>query len=194
MRRLSLWVLILLFGATAPAIAQDARPDVTVGYQFQRLSASGSEDVGGDVSESFPLGFMADVAVPVMGNLSVVGQLDWSRKTESETAYDMDFETTMGLTTFGGGIRWSSKTNPSMTPFVQALAGIAHSSASVTLDGEALEDIPSENNFMFQIGGGVAVPLNDTFSGVAQIDYRRIFTADAGTNSIRIVGGIRVKL
>ena len=46
---------------------------------------------------------------------------------------------------------------------------------------------------MFQLGGGVAFPLSGIWSGIGQIDYRRIFS-DPGTNSVRIVLGVRATL
>ena len=44
---------------------------------------------------------------------------------------------------------------------------------------------------MFQIGGGVAVPMG-AWSALGQVDYRRIFVEDAGVNSIRFVLGVRL--
>jgi len=49
----------------------------------------------------------------------------------------------------------------------------------------------SATDVMAQVGGGVAVPLNKRVSAVGQLAYRRIFTKDPGTNSIRFVGSIR---
>jgi hypothetical protein len=57
-----------------PAAAQD----VTLAYQFQRVL--------NDDGLNLPMGFNVDVAVPFgTGNLSVLGQFDWSRKSESES-------------------------------------------------------------------------------------------------------------
>jgi hypothetical protein len=69
-----LFGLVLGFSA-APASAQD----LDLGYQFQRISCC-------DDSLTMPLGFDAAIALPLpnMANLSVFGQFDWSRKSESE--------------------------------------------------------------------------------------------------------------
>jgi hypothetical protein len=196
MRRLFLWVLILLLGAAMPAAAQGVRPEITFAYQWQHVS-SGAEDTDETLSQNFPLGFNVDAAFPVMGDLSVVGQFDWSHASPSEIGGESlegtGVEMALNMTAYAGGVRWSSKSNPSVAPYVQVLLGGAHSSASYTVDGEAGEDIPSEDNFMLQLGGGVAIPLNAKADVIGQFDYRRLFSSD-GTNVIRLLGGIRIKL
>jgi hypothetical protein len=178
----------LFAGAIALAAVPASAQEVSLGYQWQRISVD-------DESESLPLGFNIDVAGPISPTLDIVGQLDWSRKSESETIFGTSVDTTISLTTFGGGIRWSSRANPSMTPFVQALFGATRTSFSCEVGGVDCDDFigddTSSTDPMFQIGGGVAIPMG-AWSAVGQIDYRRIFAEDEGANSIRLVFGVRL--
>lgn len=180
---------LLSFAAAAPASAQD----ISLGYQWQRLSGEGD-------SSNMPLGFNIDVARNVSGPLDVVGQFDWSRRREEELIFGTSVEATMNLATFGGGVRWRPATaSGSAAPFVQALLGASRMSASCTVAGvdcsEVSEDLSldAETKLMVQFGGGATFPLRGRTSGLAQIDYRRIF-ADSGVNSVRFVVGARMRL
>jgi hypothetical protein len=164
--------------SAVPASAQN----VSFGYQFQHLSN------GGD-GFNMPLGLNVDAAVPVGSRLSIVGQVDWSRKSESETFVGTSVEATLSATTYGGGVRWTGRA-PSVAPYIDVLFGATHFSGNGNVAGvEVLSD--SSTDAMFQVGGGVAVPLDGATSVIGQFDYRRIFTDDEGTNSIRFVAGIR---
>jgi hypothetical protein len=178
----------LFAGAIALAAVPASAQEVSLGYQWQRISVD-------DESQSLPLGFNIDVAGPITPTLDIVGQLDWSRKSESETIFGTDVDTTISFTTFGGGIRWSSRANPSATPFVQALFGATRGSFSCEVGGVDCDDFIGEDNSstdpMFQIGGGVAIPMG-AWSALGQIDYRRIFAEGEGANSIRLVFGVRL--
>ena len=76
-----------------------------------------------------------------------------------------------------------------VTPFAQVVAGAARFAASSDLF--AIED--SETKGMVQLGGGVAGPINPKLDWLAQFDYRRVFS-ESGTNAIRFVAGVRLKL
>jgi hypothetical protein len=169
---------LVVIASALPASAQN----ISFGYQFQRLS-------GGGDSVSMPAGFNVDAAVPVGSSVSVVGQFDWSRKSESETVLGTSVDGTFNVSTFGGGVRWTGRM-PSAAPFVHVLFGGARMSGDGNVAGvQVVSD--STTDPMLQIGGGVGVPLTGTTSVIGQIDYRRIFTDVEGTNSIRFVAGIR---
>ena len=177
--------ILSLVGLAAPAAAQN-NTDVGIGYQFQRISAEGE-------SLNFPAGFNVDVAGKILPNLSLVGQVDWSRKSASASAFGITAEGSVNLTTFGGGIRWSSTTNPNITPFVQGLVGATHGSGSASIAGEELINA-SGTDAMIQVGGGVAFPSSKRIGAVAQFDYRRVFEEGGGGNLVRFVFGIRIKV
>ena len=177
----------LFAGAIALAAVPASAQEISLGYQFQSISIDGD-------SEAFPLGFNIDVAGPISPNLDIVGQLDWSRKSESEVIFGSTVEQTASFTTFGGGIRWSSRTNPGLTPYVQALFGVTRGSFGCEvagLDCDDFVDDTSSTDPMFQIGGGVAIPMG-AWSAVGQVDYRRFFFEGEGANSLRFVAGVRL--
>jgi hypothetical protein len=177
-------VIVALVLAAAPASAQE----LSIGYQWQQFSAEGD-------SITAPFGFNLDVAGPISPDLDIVGQLDWSRKKEDEVIFGTSVDAAAHFTTFGAGIRWSSRTNPGATPFVHALFGATRSSFSCEVAGvscdEFFDEDTSRTDPMFQIGGGVVIPIGG-WGIVGQLDYRRIFGDDTGVNSIRLVGGVRL--
>lgn len=170
-----------VMSAAVPAAAQD----LSLGYQFQRLSADGE-------TINAPVGFNVDVAAPIAGRLSVVGQFDWSRKSESETVFGTSVDATANFATFGGGLRWKGASGAA-TPFVQALFGATRASFDNNVAGQQF-DSGSGTDAMFQLGGGLTVPLSGNLNALGQVDYRRIFAEGEGINSVRFVAGIRVGL
>ena len=139
------------------------------------------------------------MAIPIPGNLDVVGQFDWSRWSESADIFGTSVSASANFTTFGGGIRWSSLASPRVTPFVQGLFGATRVTFGCDVTGFDCERILEEfsgqdasaTDLMFQFGGGVAIPLGG-WSVVGQFDYRRFFAEDESISSIRFVGGIRL--
>ena len=122
-QRLALGVIVAaIVLAAVPASAQE----LSLGYQWQRFSLA-IDDSGDfpyfDESLTAPFGLNVDVAIPIPGNLDVVGQLDWSRWSESADIFGTSLSASANFTTFGGGIRWSSLASPRVTPFVQGLFG-----------------------------------------------------------------------
>jgi hypothetical protein len=174
--------VLAVVGVVLMASAASAQ-NVSFGYQYQHLS-------GGDQSINMPAGFNVDGGVPVGSGVSLVGQFDWSRKSESEVVFGTSVNGTINVSTFGGGVRWSAPM-PNLEPFVDVLFGGTHFSANGNVAGVQVAS-GSETDPMLQIGGGVAVPLRGILSVLGQFDYRRVFTDDEGTNSIRFVAGIRV--
>src|SRR5262245_61778338 len=110
--RKSVFALTLVLGAmwAAPVRGQE----LSFGYQVQHFSSEGD-------SLNAPLGISLNFAAPTSGMLSVVGQVDWSRKSESGTLFGTSLEATANFTTFAGGVRLSARGNPSVTPFMEAL-------------------------------------------------------------------------
>ena len=202
-RRLGAAVILGAMALTAiPASAQE----ISFGYQWQQISFD-LDDVGADLipfvddTLTAPLGFNVDVAGPITPALDVFGQFDWSRQSDSFTFLLEDLDATWNFTTFGGGLRWSARGNPSIAPFVQGLFGFTRTSFGCEIPGfdctDELEQLVGDElssiDPMMQIGGGVAVPVGN-WSALGQFDWRRIFVADEGINSIRFVVGVRLSL
>ena len=176
--------------AAVPVMAQE----LSVGYQWQQISLDDDEEFLDCCTAPFGINF--DAAFPITPAIDVVGQLDWSRWSDSEIIFGTGVDVHADFTTYGGGIRWSARGNPSATPFLHGLIGAVHASLGCEVGGIDCDDIigedTSENAFMLQIGGGVVVPVGG-IGVVGQFDYRRFFFEDEGTNSIRFVAGIRVR-
>lgn len=166
--------------SAAPASAQD----LSLGYQFQRFSGDGD-------SINAPLGINADVAYPVSGPLSVVGQFDWSRKSESETVFGTSVDATANFTAVGGGVRYAMASSSRLKPYLQALIGLMHTSFDSNVAGQSFFS-ESTNDALFQVGAGVTAPMGRV-NLLGQIDYRRVFS-DSGVNVLRVVAGVRIPL
>jgi hypothetical protein len=173
-------ILIITSALAVPAAAQE----LSIGYQVQRFSSEGN-------SFNAPFGVSFSVAGPTSGALSLVGQLDWSRKHESATVLGTSVDGTANFTGFAGGLRWSGRGNPGATPFVEALVGAMHTSGSAHVAGVNVGS-DSGTDAMMQFGGGVSVPVAGGLGFFGQFDYRRIFAEDTGVNGLRFVGGIRL--
>jgi hypothetical protein len=135
--------------------------------------------------------FGVNLSLAGSGPLTLVGQFDWSRKHESESVFGTSIDATANFTAFAGGIRMSGRGNRSATPFVDVLFGAMRTSGSANVAGEKI-DGGSETDPMFQVGGGVSVPMGGAFGVFGQFDYRRIFAEGTGVNGLRFVGGIRL--
>jgi hypothetical protein len=184
----------MVFGILTLAAVPASAQEVSIGYQWQNVLIDGDEELGLDCCTA-PFGINFDAAFPITPAIDVVGQLDWSRWSDSEIIFGTGVDVSASFTTFGGGIRWSARGNPSATPFVHALLGAVNTSFACEVAGFDCDDLIGEDlsatNFMFQIGGGVVIPVGGV-GVVGQFDYRRFFYEGEGANSIRFVGGIRV--
>jgi hypothetical protein len=157
--------VMMLMGTARPADAQD----ISFGYQFQRTSCCDGK------SDSYPAGFNVDFSGPVSPALDILGQVDWSRRSD-----DGDSET---ITAFGAGVRWNfAAASASARPFLDVLFGAAYDS----------REAGSDTNPGMQIGGGVAIPMNPKTAAVLQVDFRRAFKDGGDTNAVRFVGGLRL--
>ena len=176
---------VLTVGTALPAAAQN----VSLGYQFQHVANDGL---------NLPAGFNVDASFPIgTSGLHVMGQFDWSRKSDSERIGGTTVEESTTLTTYGGGVRWGGTTSARASPFVQAVIGFMRASVSCIIAGVDLCAQASEasaTDLMLQVGGGLAVPFTPRMAIVGQVDYRRIFSEGEAGNAFRVIGGIRLNL
>src|SRR5215204_2876753 len=181
----------VVFGAITLAAVPASAQSVSIGYQWQNVSVDDEEDFT-DCCIA-PFGINLDAAFPITPAIDVVGQLDWSRWSDSEVILGTSADASANFTTFGGGIRWSGRGNPSATPFAHALLGAVRTSLGCEVAGIDCDDVigdTSSTDFMLQFGGGVVVPVGGV-GVVGQFDYRRFFYEGEGANSIRFVVGVR---
>ncbi len=109
--RILLLGAVLTVGMAVPAAAQD----VSVGYQFQRITD--------EPGLNLPAGFNVDASFPLgISGLRAMGQVDWSRKSESERIGGTTVEGSTTLTAYGGGVRWGGVASGRAAPFVQVVS------------------------------------------------------------------------
>lgn len=184
--------IAVVFGAVTLAASPARAQNVSVGYQWQHVSVDNQEDFVDCCTAPFGINF--DAGFPITPTIDVIGQLDWSRWSDSEVIFGTSVDGSVDFTAFGGGIRWTARGNPGVKPFAHALLGAVHTKLGCEVGGINCGDIfgdTSATNFMLQFGGGVVVPVSG-IGVVGQFDYRRFFYEDQGANSIRFVVGIRV--
>ena len=101
----------LVVAMGSPAAAQ-GKTEIAAGYHFANASAGGT-------STSYPAGWFADVGFPLSGPLSIVGSIDGSYKSESQTfPFIGTIDISQKIHTFGGGVRYGLAPSGKMTPFV----------------------------------------------------------------------------
>jgi hypothetical protein len=170
----TIWIGCFLLVAAGTASAQT--PSVSAGYQLLHLP-----------DNWINAGFNLDVAAPVTEQLSIIGEFGLAHQGESGS--DPVRSTTYH---FGAGPRWSWSA-PSVTPFVQVLAGAEVAAADIpTVGGVTREE--TESAFMLQAGGGVYVPVGPRWGVVGQADYRPVFFEGDTDNQFRVVVSVRFAL
>lgn len=187
-------IVLLALGAAMPALAQDERKaEVSAGYQLITFN-------GDDVDETFSRGWYADVAGNIGPIFAVVVQVGGSYKSFEET------ETFAGVTStvtaslklhqFLGGVRVGPR-HKSVSPYAEFLVGGVNGSADVegsvvgggqTLFSSSESDSSTELALLF--GGGVTIWLNEGVGIRGSVGYMRIMADDAGSNIIRVAGGV----
>jgi hypothetical protein len=175
-------VVALMFAVTASAPA--AAQELLLGYQVQRFGSDGD-------SVTAPLGISVSVAGPHSRAARLVGQVDWSRKRESQTLLGTSFDATADFTAFAGGVRVGGVTRTGAEPFFDVLFGAMRSSGSARIAGQSVGSA-SETDPMFEVGGGMAVPVGGALGVFGQLAYRRVFADGTGVNGVRFVAGIRL--
>jgi len=168
---------VVVLSAT-PANAQTSTGasavDASIGYQLLHVP-----------DETFPFGWNVDVSGAVNDVWRLVGEFGMSRDEQSEAGVNG----TLKFYHLGAGPRIASTTGR-VHPFVQLLAGAAHTSADL-LFANTVGFQDDDWAFMLQPGAGVAVPIGSVVSIVGQADYRRVFFKEQGDNEFRIGFGLR---
>ena len=201
----SLLVTMATLGAAFPAAAQTPRVEISGGYQFLNVSADLESINTGDlpvrdVDQSLPTGWYIDLAGNLNRHLGVVFEAGGNYKSISESAtlggIAASASVDLRVHEFMGGIRYSSRANPTVVPFGQFLVGAINGSAKVTASGSfagspgfSFSGEASGTDLAFQAGGGMQLRLTDTFGVRVGADYIRIL-ADEGVNAFRFGAGV----
>ena len=192
-------------GVALPAAAQTPRIEVSGGYQFLKISADLESIDTGDVpvrsiDQSLPAGWYVDLAGNLNRHLGVVFAVGGNYKSISESATlggaAASASADLRVHEFMGGVRFSSRRNPTVVPFGQFLVGAVNGSAKVT----ASVSVPGSPGFSFseeasgtdvglQTGGGMQLRLAEKFFVRVGADYIRIFSVE-GVNAFRFGAGV----
>lgn len=199
--RLSFCVALLLCSAVL-ALAQSANKDeypkaeVFVGYSA--LGEANSRGINLGTGRSFGGSYSAEPGfeVSVIQNFSKHFGLkgDFSAHINNQaargpvtactpvcTTVTQDFQLNTRVYNLLVGPELKARNSTRFTPFVHALAGVAHTSASFTTPGPtlnfALKD--SKNSFAMALGGGLDIRATKRLSFRGQMDYNPVFVNDS---------------
>jgi len=168
-------VLVVFLGLLSfPLMAQDyPKAEIFGGYQFTHLGGSGT-----DINAN---GWNASLTGNFNSWFGVAADFGAAYKTISGISTN--------VYTYTGGPVVSLNSAGKINPFVHALFGGAHASASLSGVGSA-----SENGFTTMLGGGVDIKLNRllAFRGQADWVYYR-FNGVGESHNVRISPGIVIR-
>lgn len=157
-------VALTLFAMTSRA-QETPKADVGLGYAFVHVSANGAS--------ANLNGFNGSVAFNVSDMIGIVGDFGYYHGSPSGVS--------LNDTSYAFGPRFSFRKSDKAVPFVQALFGGSHLSAS--FGGTS----GSVNPFLYAFGGGVDVPLKgDKVSLRPEFDYVGQRTNGTTLNGVRI--------
>jgi Outer membrane protein beta-barrel domain len=167
--------LALVLGRfVTPASAQEARVEVSGGYQLISLEP-------GHDTQTLRTGWYVDLAGNLTRVLAIVGQVGGNYRSRDVLGNDLRFS----MHEFMGGIRASSTANTTVVPFGQVLAGPVR--AHLGLLGEGV----SVTKFALQFGGGVNWRLTQRIGIRVGADYLRILNGQEGRDIGDLSGGDR---
>ena len=178
----------VLLALPQPARAQGPAGEISGGYRLIH---------GAD--ETFSLGWYADVLGNITDSFGVVGDVAGHYKSIDETrsagGIQVNVSGDLRIHTFMGGARLTWRRNPRITPFVQALVGLAHGAADVegsaTVGGRTFTADESESftEFAADLGGGVNIRATDGMSVRVAGSWFRVVEEDA-ENAFRFSLGV----
>jgi opacity protein-like surface antigen len=202
----SFLLTVAALGVALPVAAQTPRVEVSGGYQFLNVSADlESIDTGDlpvrDVDQSLPTGWYIDLAGNLNRHFGVVFEAGGNYKSISESAtfggIAASASVDLKVHEFMGGVRYSSRANPTVVPFGQFLIGAINGSAKVTASGSvtgspgfSFSGEASGTDIALQAGGGMQLRLTDKFGVRVGADYLHILADEGGVNAFRFAAGV----
>ena len=193
--------IALLLGSALVGSAQSPTPneypkvEVFVGYSA--LGESGSRaisfgpnaNVSGDYEGQ---GFETSIIWNFSKHLGIKGDFSASFNNESSrgpitactpacTTVTQDFQLKTRVYNFLAGPEFKARNSTRFTPFVHALGGFAHTSATFTTPGPTLNLLlkKSDNSFAMALGGGLDIRASKRVSFRALMDYNPVFVNDS---------------
>jgi len=197
-------VIVLMCSATV-ALAQSTTPDdypkveVFVGY-----SALAESDTSGitfgptastDSNYATTTGFQTSIIrnfskhIGIKGDFSAhfgndSGRTPFTACTPTCTTVTQDFQFKTRVYNFLAGPEFKARNSTRFTPFVHALAGVAHTSASFTSTGSGGNFLlkKSDSTFAMALGGGLDIRAGKRVSFRGTMDYNPVFIRDSGND------------
>ena len=191
----TLLCIVAVLGFSTSSHAQTApSAEFSAGWRLLNIP-----DAFGEDSQTLPLGWYADVAGNLSRALAVVGEVSGNYKDFDETTTigttTVNVNASLNVHTFLGGVRFNARQNPSFTPFVQALFGLARvggdAEIQTTIAGRtfSVSQSVSDSDFAFDASGGVNIKLSDALAARVSGGYLRVGGSDGG-NAFRFGVGV----
>lgn len=192
---------IIVLSSFAAVLAQDEKKlEVFGGYSFESIdSGINSTDVGTprSLENRFKAnGFQVSATGYLTRRFGITG--DFSGHFDNRTDF---FSSTAGRSKFSlynitGGPQFRFRSTGRLTPFAQALAGVARRNFTETIDSIPTSFSDNKTNFALNLGGGIDYKLSDRFAWrLIQFDYNPIFVRSRTVDSFllpnRTLNGFR---
>ena len=193
--------VVILMCASASALAQGTTsndyPKVEVFVGYSALGESGSRaislgpnaSVGGDYEGQ---GFETSIIRNFSKRFGIKGDFSAHFNNESArgpiaactpacTTVTQDFQLKTRVYNFLAGPEFKARNSTRFTPFVHALGGFAHTSATFTTPGPThiLFFRRNDNSFAMGLGGGLDIRASNRVSFRAMMDYNPVFVHDS---------------
>ena len=201
--------VIVLMCASASALAQGTTsgdyPKVEVFAGYSALGETGSRvislgpnaSVGGDYEGQ---GFETSIIRNFSKRFGIKGDFSAHFNNESNrgpiaactpvcTTVTQDFQLKTRVYNFLAGPEFKARNSTRFTPFVHALGGFAHTSATFTTPGPThiLFLRRNDNSFAMGLGGGLDIRASNRVSFRAMMDYNPVFINDSSTGTRDLV-------
>lgn len=193
--------VIVLMCASASALAQGTTPGdypkVEVFAGYSALGETGSRIISlgpnaGVTGDYAGQGFETSIIRNFNKHLGIKGDFSFHFNNESNrgpisactpacTTVTQDFQLKTRVYNFLAGPEFKARNSTRFTPFVHALGGFAHTSATFTTPGPTFNLLlkKSDNSFAMGLGGGLDIRASKRVSFRAMMDYNPVFVNDS---------------
>jgi opacity protein-like surface antigen len=193
--------LIVLMCARASALAQGTTSDEHPKFEFfagysvlgetgsRVISLGPNASVGGDYQGQ---GFETSIIRNLNKHFGIKGDFSAHFNNESNrgpiaactpvcTTVTQDFQLKTRVYNFLAGPEFKARNSTRFTPFVHALGGFAHTSATFTTPGPTHIFLVrrNDNSFAMGLGGGLDIRASNRVSFRAMMDYNPVFVHDS---------------
>ena len=125
-------------------------------------------------------GLNVSVTRYVKGGLGITGDFSWHlKKLTDPDPLGGTIDTKIQVFNLLGGPQYKFFRRGRVSPFVHALAGVAHTRSKLTVASLGTSDITSSTDFAIALGGGLDINVNRRLAVRAvQADYNPVFLRD----------------